>query len=265
VTPSELFVDHRAVRAGNGAVPRIVFVHGAMDRSSSFAKVRGRLAAYDTVAYDRRGYGRSRPAGPARSFAGHLDDLEAVVGDRPAVLVGHSYGGNLVLALAARRPEVVAATVVFEPPMPWEPWWPDARAGGNTVAIAREHGPTVAAESFMRRVVGDAVWERLGEGTRADRLAEGPAMLVDLAGLREGGRPFDPSDVRAPAVVGLGSRSEPHRRRASIETLLTLGASRPEIRSIGGAGHGAHSSHPDAFAALVERALARALEAPARI
>ncbi len=256
--PSELFVDARAASDAGGGAARVVFVHGAMDRGTSFAKIRSRLGHCETVAYDRRGYGRSLEAGPAVSFAGHLGDLEAVVAERPSVLVGHSYGGNLVLALAARRPDVVAATVVFEPPMPWEPWWPDARGGGNTIAVAREHGPSAAAESFMRRVVGDAVWERLGERTRADRLAEGPAMLVDLGDLRAQGCPYDAGRVVAPSIVGCGSRSEPHRRRASVETLLAVEAVRPEFWTIRRAGHGAHSSHPDEFVALVERAASRA-------
>ena len=252
-----LFIDAR-VAADRGDGPRIVFVHGAMDRSSSFAKVRARLSAYETVAYDRRGYARSLDAGPARSFSGHLDDLEAVVDGRPSVLVGHSYGGNLVLALAERRPEVVLATVVFEPPMPWEPWWPDARGGGSTIAVAAVHGPEAAADSFMRRIVGDAVWERLGERTRSERRAEGTALLVDLGDLRAAGRPYDPAAVASPVVVGGGTRSDPHRRRASIETLLTLAHVRPIIVMIPAAGHGAHASHPDDFTALVERAVALA-------
>ena len=251
-----LFIDAR-VAADRGVALRIVFVHGAMDRSTSFAKVRARLSAYETVAYDRRGYARSLDAGPARSFSGHLDDLEAVVDGRPSVLVGHSYGGNLVLALAERRPEVVLATVVFEPPMPWEPWWPDARGGGSTIAVAAVHGPEAAADSFMRRIVGDAVWERLGERTRSERRAEGTALLVDLGDLRAA-RPYDPAAVASPVVVGGGTRSDPHRRRASIETLLTLAQVRPVIVMIPAAGHGAHASHPDDFTALVERAVALA-------
>ena len=252
-----LFVDVRAAADGGDAM-RIVFVHGAMDRSTSFAKVRARLSAYETVAYDRRGYARSLDAGPARSFSGHRDDLEKVVDGRPSVLVGHSYGGNLVLALAGRCPEMVLATVVFEPPMPWEPWWPDARGGGNTIAVAAEHGPEAAADSFMRRIVGDAVWERLGERTRSERRAEGPALLVDLGDLRSSGRPYDPSAVASRAIVGAGTRSDPHRRRASVETLLTLAHMRPVIATIPGAGHGAHASHPDGFAALIEHAVALA-------
>ena len=66
--PSELFVDVRAASTGGGAASRIVFVHGAMDRSTSFAKVRNRLGDHETVAYDRRGYARSLEAGPAVSF-----------------------------------------------------------------------------------------------------------------------------------------------------------------------------------------------------
>ena len=133
-------------------------------------------------------------------------------------------------------------------------------AGGhtNTIDVAARYGPEAAADSFMRRIVGDAVWERLGERTRAERRAEGTALLVDLGDLRSAGRPYDPAGVGSPAVVGAGARSDPHRRRASIETLLTLAPARPVMVTIPGAGHGAHASHPDGFASLVERAVALA-------
>ncbi len=52
-------------------------------------------------------------------------DLEAIVAERRCTIAGHSYGGNLVLALAARRPDLVASAVVYEPPLAWRPGWPD--------------------------------------------------------------------------------------------------------------------------------------------
>jgi pimeloyl-ACP methyl ester carboxylesterase len=62
------------------------------------------------VTWDLLGHGRSDapddPAAYSREVAlAHLDEL---VGDGPAVLVGHSFGGQLSIAFALRHPDRVA-------------------------------------------------------------------------------------------------------------------------------------------------------------
>ena len=75
-------------------------------------------------------------------------------------MFGHSYGGNVALALADRHPALVRAVGVYETPLPWLDWWPDddrrrrRRADGDD-------DPAEAAERFMRRMVGDEKWARL--------------------------------------------------------------------------------------------------------
>ena len=271
---------------------RIVFVHGAMDRSTSFSKVRALLSPLTTVAYDRRGYSRSVGLGPAVSFRDHVDDLLSVIDGQRSVLVGHSYGGNVCLAAAGEFPDLVSAMVVFEAPMSWEDWWP-SNAGGSTIAVGDAQGPEAAAESFMRRIVGDAIWEGLSESTKAARRNEGRALLFDLAGLRGRGRPYDPSKVVCPTVIGHGQLSLPHQIRSSVElhellipssaeVLLTPSSSSMEVhpllaassadalgaaisakapsvlRPVPGARHGAHSSDPVGFCALVREAVSLA-------
>ena len=62
------------------------------------------------VTWDLRGHGRSpSPLDPAAySQEAALADLEALVGDGPAILVGHSLGGQLSIAFTLRHPERVA-------------------------------------------------------------------------------------------------------------------------------------------------------------
>lgn len=58
------------------------------------------------VAYDRAGFGASSPDGGARTLARIVSDLEVVIRAYPhrrLALVGHSWGGPIVRALAARR------------------------------------------------------------------------------------------------------------------------------------------------------------------
>jgi pimeloyl-ACP methyl ester carboxylesterase len=253
-----LYVDTAAAspERHDAAAPadRIVFVHGAMDRSTSFAKVRSRLRWCETVAYDRRGYARSLGLGPAGAFDDHVADLLGVVDGRRSVLVGHSYGGTVCLAVAARCPQLVAAMVVFEAPMSWEPWWP-GHAGGSTIAIGEAQGPESAAEAFMRRIVGEATWEGLSDRTKAERRAEGRALLFDLAGLRGRGTPYDPLAVTVPTVIAHGELSLPHQIRSSTQLYGNLLNAPRSLRSLTGSRHGAHSSDPEGFSALVREAV----------
>jgi pimeloyl-ACP methyl ester carboxylesterase len=276
---TELFVDARVPHNADGSKiectnPPLIFVHGAMDRSTSFARLRRCFPDHITVAYDRRGYARSLGAAPATNLSDHVDDLEAILeqmasavdiethshrGVGVPVVVGHSYGGVVALTLAAKRADLVRALMVFEAPMPWMDWWPSS-AGASTIAAGAAGGPEVAAESFMRRIVGDEIWERLGDKTRAERKAEGLALLQDLGGLREGGSPYDVKQIKCPVVVGHGEKSQSHQQRSSQHLYSDLLAAYPHAAGrfvlgiVPGASHGAHSSDAPKFAELVRQA-----------
>jgi pimeloyl-ACP methyl ester carboxylesterase len=158
----------------------------------------------------------------------------------------------MALAAAWRRPEQIRAVVAYEPPAPWLPWWPKRSAGGSA---AGARGPEDAAETFMRRMIGDARWERLPERARARRRDEGPALMAEMSSMRDNSAPFDPGQVSVPAIIGRGELSAPHHRRAAGALAgLIPGA---ELVEVEGAGHGVHLTHPDAFAAIVRRALER--------
>ncbi|HZN14894.1 MAG TPA: alpha/beta hydrolase [Acidimicrobiales bacterium] len=231
---------------------RVVLVHGTMDRASSFAKVVGHLRDLDVITYDRRGYGNQRHRPPV-ALEDHIDELLSYIGDEPAVVVGHSIGGDFALAAACRRPDLVRAIGAWEAPLAWLPWWPEQSAG--TRAVAPGLDPGAAAELFMRGVAGDETWERLPAATQAMRRQEGTAMLIDVRGIRAAA-PFDAALVKAPVVTGRGGASKPYHRR-SAEWLVDNVAD-AELFDIAGASHGAHASHPQEFAAFVRRVVARA-------
>lgn len=242
-------------RRGSG--PLVVLVHGTMDRSTAFARVMGHLAEVEVVAYDRRGYGRSLEQGPPpRSVAAAVEDLFTVMAGRPAVVAGHSFGGHVAALAAVTDPGLVRAVAVWEAPLAWLPWWPADSAG----ALAVQAGsPEEAAETFMRRLVGDERWENLPPGTRAQRRAEGPALVADLAAIRTTEAPWTFEALAAtglPVVTGHGSESKPYHARSAVE--LAAAVPGADLVVIEGAAHGAHTSHPREFAAFVERAIARA-------
>jgi pimeloyl-ACP methyl ester carboxylesterase len=230
---------------------RVVLVHGSLDRSAGMLKLSRRLdERYVVTRYDRRGYGRSLHVGAPFGMVHQVDDLLRVIGDQPAVVVGHSYGGNVALAAAQRSPQRVAGVVVYEPPLSWLPWWPSGTAGSN----AREwaHDPSEAAERFLRRLIGDERWERLPASTRTARRAEGPALVGELTDLAERA-PWEVDAIAAPVLAVCGERSQEHHRRATSAIGEWFGLPAVAIR---GAKHFGVNTHPDEVAELVDRFVA---------
>jgi pimeloyl-ACP methyl ester carboxylesterase len=226
--------------------PRVVLVHGSMDSSASFRRVEAELE--DVLRYDRRGYGRSgRTAGPA-TFDEHVDDLLDVLNGAPAVVVGHSLGGTLTLAAAARAPHLVESAVVYEVPMPWLPWWPPLGLPGGPDDVLP------AAERFLRRHMGDERWDGLPARSRAELLGWAPAWAAELrTAASSDPPPFDPCSIEVPVVVGYGTATDERHARSA----LLLADELPNVRleRIAGAGHAAHRTHPREFADLVRSAL----------
>ncbi len=264
VAPTDqLAVTEHVPEGGRAEWPMVVLVHGSLDRAASFARVARRLGDLHTVAYDRRGYHRSREAVPLHdTLDGHVDDLLSVVDGRPAVVVGHSYGGDVAIAAALRpgSPSPILAVAAYEPPMPWLDVYrsaPDASPGPPVTTDADDpEAAAQAAERFFRRMVGDASWDRLPESEKAARRADGPALAAELRAIRLGEAPFDVGRLSVPVTYGRGEQSASRHRR-SVAWLLehTPGA---ELFEIAGASHGAHLTHPDAFASMVRSAVARA-------
>lgn len=234
--------------SGSEHAPLVVLIHGTMDRSTGMLRLSRQLDnACQVLRYDRRGYGRSiseceGQQGPF-DMAAQVGDLIELLNERAAIVVGHSYGGNVALALASRVPRLVRAVAVYETPLSWQPWWPGITAGA--MAVANTHDPAAAAETFMRRLVGDAVWEALPERTRQTRCAEGPAMLGELSDLRRN-QPWQATDVQCPVVVGYGGHGRAHHQRGMQYLHSELPGSRLQI--LEGCGHDAPLSHPALFA-----------------
>ncbi len=261
--PAALNVLTRPAPEPGGAT--VVFVHGSLDRGESFRRVMRRLPDLRALAYDRRGYQGSRGAGVA-DLGGHIEDLLLIgaearsAGGGPVVAVGHSLGGDVVVGAAAAEPAAFEAIAAFEPPMPWLGFRRD-RPGGARPWPALADDPGEEAERFFSRMVGAAAWARLSEQGRAERRADGPALVADLRSLRGEGPPFDVTALDVPAVFGMGGPTTQPHHRASVQWLggHVPGAVVYEIR---GAQHGAHLSHPDHFAAMTRLVVENAAGRP---
>jgi pimeloyl-ACP methyl ester carboxylesterase len=94
----------------------LVLLHGGLSSSAEWGmQLPALAAAYHVFAPDRRGHGRSSDTDAPYTYedmaAETIAFLEQVVGG-PAHLVGWSDGGNVVLLVAAQRPDLVRRQVV---------------------------------------------------------------------------------------------------------------------------------------------------------
>jgi proline iminopeptidase len=119
----KLLVDTRGSAAGRP----LVVVNGGPGVAHDYllpSPVWDQLAqSRRVVMYDQRGVGRSSPVKPGTpiTLADQLSDLEAVrksLGADQIDLLGHSYGGYLVMAYAARHPERVKHLLIVDSAAP---------------------------------------------------------------------------------------------------------------------------------------------------
>lgn len=96
---------------GNGSIP-VILVHGYSMSSAVWEKVMPLFPArYRVFAIDLKGFGQSSP-GPGYECPDLADDIAVFMDTldlKQAVLIGHSFGGQVVQHFAARYPERVLA------------------------------------------------------------------------------------------------------------------------------------------------------------
>jgi pimeloyl-ACP methyl ester carboxylesterase len=124
-------VGNAAGLAAGEAAP-FVLVHGLASNARMWDGVAGALVAAGHAAFtvDLRGHGRSsKPRGPydIPTVAGDLATLIEQLGIERPVVAGQSWGGNVVLELAAGRPDLVRGIAFvdggwFEPSRDFADW-----------------------------------------------------------------------------------------------------------------------------------------------
>lgn len=244
-THSSQFLLAGVDNAGPTSEVVVMFIHGSLDRSAGMARL-ARLAqrTHSTLRFDRRGYGRLREHSGPFTVAGNTDDVVTILNGRNAVLVGHSYGGNIALATAERLGSQIRGVTTYETPLSWFDWWPQGSAGGAAIAAQ----PEDAAETFMIRMIGEKRWNELPQATKDQRRQEGRALTGELRDLRVG-PPWNADNIVCPVICGHGTRGQPHHIDGAPKLALML--RNGESRVIEGAGHGAPISHPKEFFELL--------------
>jgi pimeloyl-ACP methyl ester carboxylesterase len=153
--------------------PPVLLLHGWMDVGASYQFVVDALpdSFLDNralIAPDWRGFGGSRPSFPCdhHAFVEYLADLDALIdhiaGDQPVDLVGHSMGGNVVMAYAGSRPHRVRrvinlegfglpATQADEAPARLAQWMDEIKAlNHGTLSLKPYASPQAVAQRLMK-------------------------------------------------------------------------------------------------------------------
>ena len=225
---------------------KLIFLHyfGGGPRSCDGVAARLNGVSIDTP--DLREVGRL-PAGYSVERA--ATDTMQIVGepDEPFVLVGHSMGGKIAVAIAARQPRNLRGCVLIapSPPSP-EPMDDDARAW-----MLEGHGTRAGAEKIVKGAAGSELAPEVWETAIAANLAYGDR---DWTNWIEIGTREDISSVTAniavPVLVVAGGRdkdmSASFLRGALVEKIA--GA---QLAEIAGAGHLMPQEKPDEVARLI--------------
>ena len=249
----------------HGGGEPLVLVHGSwVDATRWRFVVPGLAESFRVLVYDRRGHSRSERPAAASSVDEDGDDLAALLETidlAPAHVVTSSYGGNIALRLATRRPQLFRSLCCHEPPL-WSLLQRDQEAqellqqGARSLdAVGRrivDGDHEGAARQFVEEVAfGPGAWENeLTPEMRAIFVQNAPTYLDELQ---------DPKQLHIDedALLQLelsvrltqGSASPP-TFPAVIDRLVELipHASR---ETIDGAGHAPQLTHPERYVELV--------------
>ena len=163
---------------GEAGRPGIVFVHGGGAHAHWWTHVASHYAARHRVAaLDLSGHGDSERR-DAYSIDTWTDEILAVARDAgmdaPPIVVGHSMGGLITIATAARHPDALAGAIVCDSPVTAPDPEVDAHRAGQAFGRPRVYASREEAfsrfrtvpeqETVLDYVISDVAWRSMAEG-----------------------------------------------------------------------------------------------------
>ena len=247
---------------GDPGKPVLLLLHGITDSGQCFPDLVARLgSSYRIVAPDALAHGGSerftdKEMASADPIEAMYDATEAVLEDiGPALLLGHSMGGAMAGALAARRPDLVRAVVVEDPAwMDEAPWSDEEDARQQRVDWARSIAADPARAIAQCRAE-NPTWPESEYGPWAQGKID-----VDETFLRAGtamlGTPWREiaAAIEQSALVVTGDQ-EVLLHRELLAEIRRLNP-RFDVQVVEGAAHCVRRDRSDAFHAVVDPWLA---------
>ena len=245
----------------------LVLVHGSWDDHQVWAFVEEDLAqSFRVVSYDRRGHTGSEDGGGPGSKREDEDDLAALIEAlelAPAHVAANSFGTSIALGLAARRPELVRSLCGHEPPLialaADEPMMAQVGEGvGSVLSLIDSGQDEEAARLFVEDVaVGPGAWEMMAPEERASMIANAGTFADEQRDPEWAAIDLDALAALAlPVMLTQGDQSPPFF--AAIIARLAAASERVEVKTLPGAGHVPHLTHPGDWVAVVREFAARA-------
>ncbi|TDT97474.1 pimeloyl-ACP methyl ester carboxylesterase [Streptomyces sp. 846.5] len=239
----------------------VLLVHGWGGAGSEWDPVAAELArSHRVIVPDLRGHGSSPAPDPAAAGYAPVDfaaDLAALLGGldaAPVTAVGHSMGGQIVVALAGDSPSLVAGLVVLDPAygadgaelraIPGQQ--EQLRTEGARWAVRFAEGAHTAATPAAVRIRH----RRLMAATAPAILAAArDALYLDPDAF--GSRTAAEQRLRALSVPVLTVMRTPDRAAWATRT---LNHPRSRVETVTGSGHYLHEEQPIEISALISRA-----------
>jgi pimeloyl-ACP methyl ester carboxylesterase len=244
----------------HGAGAPILGIHGSPSTAAFWEEAARELARLGRcILYDRRGYHRSEFRRPQATIdlEDQIDDAVALLTHLdavPAVVIGRSTGGQIALALAVRRPDLVRALVLLEPAV----FSLDARARRwagelrEDVLVSAESDPKSASRTVFDLALGPEVWAGMPDEARELFNTGSAALVAEMRGrgLDLSTEPFTPtaSDLSAvlqPTLIMTGKDSYAVGRAVDVRLTAMLPHARHEVVP---GGHIIDPAHPSVLA-----------------
>lgn len=224
-----------AVQEGQGR-PALVFLHYFGGSSRAWAHVMERLAPdHHCIALDLRGFGGSDAPNADFTLADAVEDVSEFVRALKVetyVLIGHSMGGKIAYALAARSPPGLKALVLVAPSPPT----PEPMGEAQRDELLRSHGDRAAAIKTIVAITFRQLPAPLFETCIDDNLA---SSRSGWSWWLERGSREDISTAVAlqiPALV-IASLQDPAIPKGILDVKLMPRLARADMTLIAGAGH----------------------------